>query len=135
MRESVYDRVAKRRAEALVVASVLFATAGQTTIKLGLGAEKNLWTWALFPFHAPFTLGVVVGLVVYGCGTALWIAALSHKKLSYLYPLASMNYILVALCGSLILHEATHAVRWIGIVTMAAGIALLTRVASRSELV
>jgi drug/metabolite transporter (DMT)-like permease len=134
MRESVYDRVTRRGAEALVVGSVLFATAGQTTIKLGLGAEKGLWTWAPYPFHAPLTAGVLIGLLVYACGTALWIAALSQKKLSYLYPLASINYILVALCGSLILHETTHLVRWLGIITMAAGIALLTRVASRSEL-
>jgi drug/metabolite transporter (DMT)-like permease len=134
MREPVYEKVAKRGAEALVVGSVLFATAGQTAIKLGLSATKGPWTWSPHPFHAPLTIGVMVGLLVYACGTILWIAALSQKKLSYLYPLASINYILVALCGTLLLHEVTSPMRWLGIITIAVGIGLLTRVASRSEL-
>ncbi len=121
-------------AEALVAGSVVLATIGQLTIKLGLGKASGMWTLSPQPLHAPFTIGVLCGLLVYGGGTLLWMAAISKRNISYLYPLASLNYILVALGGHFLLHEPLLPGRWIGIAIMASGIALLARVAPRSEL-
>ena len=121
------------RAEILVAGSVVFATAGQLAIKLGLGTSANAWTWTLPRLHPPLTLGVVCGLVIYAIGTLLWMAAISKRNISYLYPLASLNYILVALCGHFLLKEPLLASRWIGIAIMAAGIMLLFQVAPKAE--
>ncbi len=120
-------------AEALVAGSVLFATAGQVIIKLGLGKSQGLWSWSPHALPAPLTLGVAGGLVIYGVGTLLWIAAISRSNISYLYPLASLNYILIALCGHFLLHEPLLAGRWIGIGIMSVGIVLLARVAPHPE--
>ena len=116
-------------AEVLVIGSVVLATTGQLAIKLGLGKAAGLFTLAPHPLHAPFTLGVLCGLVIYGLGTLLWMQAVAKRNISYLYPLASLNYILVAVGGHLLLHEPLVPGRWIGIAIMAAGIVLLTRVA------
>lgn len=121
-------------AEVLVAGSVLLATSGQLAMKLGLGKASGVWTWAPPPLHAPLTLGVLGGLLIYGMGTLLWMTAISRRNISYLYPLASLNYILAALGGHYLLHERLLPGRWIGIAIMGAGIVLLNRVAPRTEL-
>ena len=120
---------ARVSAEMLVAGSVLLATTGQLAIKLGLGRAAGVLTWAPHPLHAPLTLGVLCGLAIYGLGTLLWMQAVAKRNISYLYPLASLNYILVALGGHLLLHEPLVPGRWIGIAIMAAGIVLLARAA------
>ena len=119
-------------AEALVLGSVVLATGGQLAITRGLGRGGGFWTGTPHPLHAPLTTGVLSGLLVYGLGTLLWMAAVARRNISYLYPLASLNYVLVALGGHVLLHEALPASRWIGIGIIAAGIALLSLVAPRA---
>lgn len=113
-------------AELLVACSVIFATAGQLGIKLGLGRETSLWTRMPLALPIPLTFGLLCGLFVYGLGTLLWILAVSRREISYLYPLASVNYILIALSGHIILNEHLLPGRWVGIGIMIAGIVLLT---------
>jgi drug/metabolite transporter (DMT)-like permease len=113
-------------AELLVASSVLFATAGQLGIKLGLRHDTSLWARAPFAFPASLSFGLLCGLFVYGLGTLLWILAVSRREISYLYPLASANYIFVALSGHIILNERLLPGRWVGIGIMIAGIVLLT---------
>jgi len=71
--------------------------------------------------------------MIYSMGTILWLAAVSHKRISYLYPLASASYVLVALCGWLILGEHLRTGRWVGIAIMVFGILLLTSTTSSEE--
>ena len=132
MRYLTFFRDGQRSAELLVVASVLFASTGQVVMKAGVGRGASAFTRSVWPLHAPFTVGVVGGLFVYGIGTLLWIKAVSKERISYLYPLASLNYILVALGGWLFLREPQPLARWIGILIMSFGIALLTRAAKRT---
>lgn len=113
-------------AELLVACSVIFATTGQLVIKLGLRPGVSTWTKTPFPLPIPLTLGLLTGLAVYGVGTFLWILAVSRKEISYLYPLASANYVLAALAGHLILSERLMPGRWVGIFIMVVGIVLLT---------
>ncbi len=117
------------KAEWFVLASVLFATTGQLCIKLGLGHLSTGWTKPVSPAATPITLGIVGGLLIYGLGTLLWVLAVSKRNISYLYPLASLNYIFVALGGHLLLHEPIRPGRWLGILVMTTGIVVLTQVA------
>ena len=119
--------------ELLVAGSVSLASAGQVTIKLGLQSGSGLLGWAPAGLHRPFTLGLMLGLVVYGMGTLMWVAAVSRRKISYLYPLASISYVLVALCGWIVLGESQHLGRWIGIGIMMFGIVLLTSTSREEE--
>jgi drug/metabolite transporter (DMT)-like permease len=128
-----FFRDGQRSAELLVVASVIFASTGQIVMKAGVGHGASAFTKNVWPLHAPFTVGVLGGLFVYGIGTMLWIKAVSKERISYLYPLASLNYILVALGGWLFLREPQPLARWVGLFIMSFGIALLTRAANRTS--
>lgn len=114
------------RTEILVIASVILAATGQTLIKLGLTGHEP-WIATVFQWPLQLSLGVATGLFVYGMGTILWFAAVSARSISYLYPLAATNYILMGLIGHFLLHEGMGLMRWTGILVMAFGIALLSR--------
>jgi len=52
-------------------------------------------------------------------------ALLSWADLSYVLPVTSVGYVLVALAGRIWLHEQITARRWTGIVLIMAGVALV----------
>jgi len=67
----------------------------------------------------------------------LWLlsrmALLSWADLSYVLPVTSIGYVLVALAGRILLHEQISGRRWTGIVLIVAGVALVSgRTAPRS---
>jgi drug/metabolite transporter (DMT)-like permease len=52
-------------------------------------------------------------------------ALLSWADLSYVLPVTSIGYVLVALAGKFLLHEQISARRWAGIALIMAGVALV----------
>ena len=60
----------------------------------------------------------------------LWLlsrmALLSWADLSYVLPLTSIGYVLVAIVGKVLLHEQIGGKRWAGIVLIMAGVALVS---------
>ena len=73
-------------------------------------------------FRPPVALGVVLLI--------LWLmsrmALLSWADLSYVLPVTSMGYVLVALAGRVLLHEQISARRWTGIALIMTGVALVS---------
>ena len=73
-------------------------------------------------FRPPVALGIVLLI--------LWLmsrmALLSWADLSYVLPVTSMGYVLVALVGRLLLHEQITARRWTGIALIMTGDALVS---------
>ena len=53
-------------------------------------------------------------------------ALLSWADLSYVLPVTSVGYVLVALVGRFFLNEQISAQRWAGIVLIMAGVALVS---------
>jgi len=53
-------------------------------------------------------------------------ALLSWADLSYVLPVTSIGYVLVALLGRLLLHEQITSTRWAGIALIVAGVALVS---------
>ncbi len=60
----------------------------------------------------------------------LWLlsrmALLSWADLSYVLPVTSVGYVLVALAGKVLLHEQISGRRWSGIILIMAGVALVS---------
>ncbi len=54
-------------------------------------------------------------------------ALLSWADLSYVLPVTSLGYALVALSGKIFLHEVVSTTRWAGIVLIVAGVILVGR--------
>ena len=105
---------------------VVFSNAfGDFFMKRGLPESARLagpldYVGALFqPWVA---LGVVL-LIVWQLSR---MAMLSWADLSYVLPVTSVGYVVVALLGKLMLNEAITARRWAGIVLIVAGVALVS---------
>jgi drug/metabolite transporter (DMT)-like permease len=72
-------------------------------------------------FHPWVTLGVVL-LIVWQMSR---MALLSWADLSYVLPVTSVGYVLVALIGKVLLNETITGRRWAGILLIMAGVALV----------
>ena len=108
--------------------AILLASCGHVLIKMGLvAAAHGTSEMGLVQRIVQYVLqpGVAAGLAVYGFGTLLWIAAVSRRNISFLYPLTALNYVLVTMGGTLFFGEHISAGRWIGIAVVVLGVALL----------
>ena len=101
----------------LVIVSVMFSSAGQTLLKLGLDRSGSGDATGLMNFlWLAFTNWLVwAGLVLFGLSVIVWMKVLSTSQLSWGYPLLGLSYVFVALAGWLVFGENIGAVRMIGI--------------------
>ncbi|MCU1238509.1 MAG: hypothetical protein JWP63_6476 [Candidatus Solibacter sp.] len=73
-------------------------------------------------FHPWVALGVAL-LILWQLSR---LALLSWADLSYVLPVTSVGYVVVALIGKFLLNEAITTRRWAGIVLIMAGVALVS---------
>ena len=104
--------------------------AGNFFMKRGLPAKLSGPADYITVLFQPWvTLGVVL--------LVLWMlsrmALLSWADLSYVLPVTSVGYVLVALAGRLLLNEQISMQRWAGILLIMAGVALVSGGAPRSS--
>lgn len=123
------------RWEIAFVGAALLVVCGHLLIKAGLNAMTTAPTAALAVklsaiLHEPT---VWLGLGIYGLGTLCWMAAVAQTELSLLYPLTSLNYVLVAFLSWMLFAESISWRRGIGIAVIALGMVLLTRQQRRQK--
>ena len=70
---------------------------------------------------------MVIGLLIYVCGTFFWLAALSRVDLSYAYPFASLSYIVMIIGGWQLFGEKIDVWRILGSLAVMAGVILISR--------
>ena len=107
---------------AIVVLSNAF---GDFFMKRGLPDTSRLSTpleYVTMLFQPWVTLGVLL-LVVWQLSR---MALLSWADLSYVLPVTSIGYVIVALIGRVFLNEAISPTRWAGILLIMAGVALVS---------
>ena len=126
MQATSCGRVLKTRLVTLVV--ILTNVLGDSSLRVGMrqigpivSASPAAYILALFnPWVA-----VGVSLLI------LWMlshmALLSWADLSYVLPVTSIGYALVALTGRIFLHEEVSPVRWVGIALIVGGVILVGR--------
>jgi drug/metabolite transporter (DMT)-like permease len=114
-----------------ILVSVMLSATGQILLKKGMtqtGAitlSSNqivsiLWRIASNPY-------VIIGLMIYVCGTVFWLAALSRVDLSYAYPFASLSYVIMLIASWLLFHENITPVRLLGTLIVAVGVIVISR--------
>lgn len=119
-------------ADVAVLGSVLLAATGHIMIKAGLNGATSAAAVASVVgrlgvyFSQPY---VLLGLTVYGLGTAMWIFAVSKRDISYVFPITALNYVLVVLSGKLLFAEIVPLKRWLGVAVVIVGVALMQRTA------
>ena len=68
---------------------------------------------------------VIGGLLIYLFGTLCWMRTVSQKEISFLYPLTSVNYVLVVVTSALLFHEAVSLRRAAGVMVIVLGMILM----------
>jgi drug/metabolite transporter (DMT)-like permease len=117
-------------------ASTIFVVAGHSLIKAGLNAAPSGYATALVPRIAhllsqPF---VIEGLLIYFFGTICWMTAVAQKEISFLYPLTSVNYVIVAGTSVVFFHEVISTRRAFGVLVIVLGMLLMNRKSSKLDL-
>lgn len=96
------------------------AQIGQITSISSLVNLHTIWKLATNPY-------VVAGVLCSAAGLFLWLGALSSMKVSYLYPLGGVSYIVLAVLAHLILKEPITLTNWAGIGVIVIGAFLLNK--------
>jgi drug/metabolite transporter (DMT)-like permease len=105
---------------------VVFSNAfGDFFMKRGLPESARL-TGPLEYVGALFQPWVALGVVLLIIWQLSRMAMLSWADLSYVLPVTSVGYVVVALLGKVMLNEAITGRRWAGIVLIVAGVALVS---------
>ena len=106
-----------------VAVTVFSNVLGNFFLKRGMPAALDTpWDYITALFRPWAALGVVL--------LVLWLlsrmALLSWADLSYVLPVTSIGYVLVAVAGKVLLHEQISAKRWAGIALIMMGVALVS---------
>lgn len=116
---------------AYILIAVLASATGQVLLKKGMASMgaltlttnqlvSILWRIGTNPY-------VVIGLIIYVCGTVFWLAALSRVDLSYAYPFASLSYVLMLIASWLLFNENITPVRLLGTMVVGMGVLLISQ--------
>jgi len=114
-----------------ILLSVLLGVVGQLILKHGMtvmgrldigvgGLLPALWRMATSPY-------VVGGLLIYVGGTFFWLLALNRLDLTFVYPFASLSYVLIFFASWLLFHENVGPLRVAGMVVICLGVLLVAR--------
>lgn len=122
----------------LVVISVSLATGGHFTLKAAMDRVGRIGTAEVNAFgdtvvRAAKEPRLWLGLFLFGISALFWLVVLSRVSLSIAYPFAGLSYVGIVLLDRYVLHEPVPTLRWVGVIAIAAGIALVglsTRTAS-----
>jgi len=115
----------------LILIPTVTGVAGQLLLKVGMSqlGALEISVAAIPSLIARIILSpyIIVGLAIYFGGVFFWLLALNRADLSYVYPFASLSYVLITLASWLLLHEAVPPLRWIGLVVICIGVMLVAR--------
>ena len=113
----------------VVVTNVL----GNSFLSHGMKSVGELISLSPVPsIRALFNPWVAVGVTLLILWLLSHMAMLSWADLSYVLPVTSIAYVLVALVGRIFLHEHVSFTRWAGIALITAGVALVGQTTPRT---
>ena len=115
----------------LIVCSVLLGVSGQVLLKIGVGQSGLSGKGAIGIFELVVSVIktplMLLGFLLYGVASIVWVIVLSKFDLSFAYPFLAFNFILIAIASHFLLGEAIPLVRWIGIFFIGMGVYMTSR--------
>jgi multidrug transporter EmrE-like cation transporter len=114
----------------LLLVSVSFAVAGQITLKWAMDRIGRIGSAQLSEagdtlLRAAREPRLWLGLFLFGVSALFWLVVLSRVDLSIAYPMVGISYILIVLFARVFLNEHVPSLRWVGVVVVAMGIAII----------
>ena len=108
----------------MLLVSVAIGAVGQVAFKYGaMDLNKNPGVTLLDKIKWP----IVLGLVLYGVSTILYIMALRKLELSYAYPMVSLGYVFVFIASYFLFNEPLSWLRMGGLLVIMLGIIMVAR--------
>jgi multidrug transporter EmrE-like cation transporter len=92
--------------------------------KFSISDIMKPWNWPKIFSESPY---ILVGLLLYVIGFVVWVAALTKFDVSFMYPMLSLAYVLVAVLSFVFLKESLGIYRIVGIALVTAGTFFLLR--------
>jgi uncharacterized membrane protein len=113
----------------IMATSILLAVAGQLLMKRGMTSFGSFPVSQLLANIIPMFLNpwVFIGFACFGLSSVFWLVVLSRFEISFVYPMVSVAYVLVALFSLIFLKENVSLVRWLGIGVIICGVILISR--------
>lgn len=115
----------------VILVSIASSVSGQLLLKKGMTGfgEVHLDSvQAAIRLLRVFTVPVILlGLGLYMAGSMFWLFVLSRAELSFVYPMISLSYVIIAFFSWIFLGEHISSYRWLGIALILLGITLVSR--------
>jgi drug/metabolite transporter (DMT)-like permease len=113
----------------IMAVSILLAVAGQLLMKRGMTAFGSFPVSQLLVNVIPMFLNpwVFLGFVCFGLSSIFWLVVLSRFEISFVYPMVSVAYVLVAIFSLVFMKENVSFIRWLGIAVIMVGVFLISR--------
>ena len=102
----------------LLSTAAFCAAGGQLLFKIGANDREHLLEFINVP--------IIIGLMLYGAGTLIWIYALSFEKLVNVYAFTALTFVIVYLGGVFLIGEKLSIAGIVGILLVLAGLYLIT---------
>ena len=99
----------------ILIVSTFLGALGQLLFKVGVNSQTTMLLLAF----------VIAGLVVYIISTVLYLYTLSRTHLSWAYSFGGLSYIFTSILAYFILGEEIPPLRWIGVLVIVVGVALI----------
>jgi multidrug transporter EmrE-like cation transporter len=107
----------------LLLIAVVLGVAGQLLLKLGMSRRPGFRLKDLAGLIQDYR--IVAGFSCYAISTVLYLKALATLNLSLAYPTVSLGYVLVIIMSKACFKEPVAPIRWIGVLVISVGIALV----------
>lgn len=109
----------------LIFTSLLMGAAGQILLKIGVNKLGDFNLTFKGVITTIFTPYIIVGLSLFTISFVLWLKVLTRNNLSYVYPLVSINYIVIAIASKYLLNEGLSFTKIIGITIIICGVIVI----------
>ena len=106
--------------------SIVLGACAQVFLKRGVSPKNGTPPSGFALLRSPWVLAWGVCFVV---ATGLWLIGLSRLQISYAFPLLSLGYPIVAILSMMFLGERVTRARWLAILIITIGVAIIWRTA------
>lgn len=116
---------------ALILFSVLMSATGQMVLKLGADKLGGIFCSPQAFIHDLIrilsTPQVWFAFAFYAAGFFTWMKALTREDLSYVYPMASLSYVLIVFYSHFLFKEPLTINKMLGIALIIGGVVIINR--------
>jgi uncharacterized membrane protein len=128
----------RKRTYALLASMVSFSALGNVLLSKGMKQVGEIVDFSPFALVSVFLKAFTNGSIWMGIGSLLlffvsYLLLLSWADLSYVLPASAIGYAMVALLGYFMLGEFVSTTRWIGVLFICSGVALVGGTAPRTR--